>query len=56
MNRNYRNFLLGLLLVCAVGSAQAQIAKPPADFKIDPEYTSTSPDGATVAASIVQET
>ena len=53
VRRNYLTSLVGLVLAFAFG---AETAGPPADYKIDPEYTSTSPDGATVAASIVQET
>ena len=30
-----------------VGAVAAQAAEPAADYKINPEYTSTSPDGAT---------
>jgi hypothetical protein len=56
VRRNYLTSLVGLVLAFAFGAAAAETAGPPADYKIDPEYTSTSPDGATVAASIVQET
>ena len=47
MNRNYLASSIGLLLACAVGAVAAQAAGPAADYKINPEYTSTSPDGAT---------
>jgi len=44
--------LIGLLVVCGIGVsgigiAAAQPAAPPAGYKIDPEFTETSPDGAT---------
>jgi len=44
--------LIGLLVVCGIGvsgigTAAAQPAAPPAGYKIDPEFTETSPDGAT---------
>ncbi len=43
--------LIGLLVVCGIGvwgigTAAAQPAGPPAGYKIDPEFTKTSPDGA----------
>jgi hypothetical protein len=43
--------LIGLLVVCgigvcSIGTAAAQPAGPPAGYKIDPEFTKTSPDGA----------
>jgi hypothetical protein len=43
--------LIGLLVVCGIGvsgigTAVAQLAGPPAGYKIDPEFTKTSPDGA----------
>lgn len=47
MNQNYLASAIGLLLACAVGAVAAQAAGPAADYKINPEYTSTSPDGAT---------
>ena len=47
MNQNYLAFAIGLLLACAVGAVAAQAAGPAADYKISPEHTSTSPDGAT---------
>ena len=56
MKRNHLASFVGLVLAFAFGAAVAETAGPPADYKIDPEYRSTSPDGATVAASIVQET
>lgn len=40
--------LVGSLLACAVAAAAAQTQGPAADYKIDPEYTSKSPDGATI--------
>lgn len=46
MNRNYLACSIGLFLACAIGT-MAQGAGPTADYKIDPEYTSTSPDGTT---------
>jgi len=36
---------IGAFLACAVGTVAAQTVGPTADYKIDPEYTSTSPDG-----------
>jgi hypothetical protein len=47
MKRNYLASLVGLFLAFAFGAAAAETAGPSADYKIDPEYTSTSPDGAT---------
>jgi hypothetical protein len=46
-----RNSLIGPLVASAigvwgVGTAAAQPAGPPAGYKIDPEWTKTSPDGA----------
>ena len=46
-----RTSLIGLLVVCgigvcSIGTAAAQPAGPPAGYKIDPEFTKTSPDGA----------
>lgn len=48
--------LISLVLVCTAGAAAGQPANPqagtptspPADYKIDTQYTATSPDGATV--------
>jgi hypothetical protein len=46
-----RALLIGLLLACGIGScsmgeAAAQPSSPPAGYKINPEFTKTSPDGA----------
>jgi hypothetical protein len=46
-----RTYLIGLLVACGIGvwmfgTAAAQPAGPPAGYKIDPEFTKTSPDGA----------
>ena len=46
-----RTSLICLLVVCGIGvsgigTAAAQPAGPPAGYKIDPEFTKTSPDGA----------
>ena len=46
-----RASLIGLLVVCgigvcSIGTAAAQPTGPPAGYKIDPEFTETSPDGA----------
>src|SRR5215470_11124683 len=46
-----RTSLIGLLVVCgigvcSIGTAAAQPAGPPAGYKINPEFTRTSPDGA----------
>jgi hypothetical protein len=46
--RTYLASALVLLFACAVGAAGAETVGPPADYKIDPEHTSTSPDGATM--------
>ena len=47
MRWTYAASLIGLFLACAAGAAAAQPAGPPADYKIDTQYTATSPDGAT---------
>ena len=39
--------LVGLFLACAVGTVAAQTIGPTAGYEIQPEETSTSPDGAT---------
>ena len=46
-----RTSLIGLLVTCGIGAcsvgvAAAQPAAPPADYKIDPDFTALSPDGA----------
>jgi hypothetical protein len=55
-----RKSLIGLLVVCgigacSIGTAAAQPAGPPASYKIDPEYTKTSPDGATAIEQYVNK-
>jgi hypothetical protein len=47
MNRTYSASSIGLALASAVGATTAQAPGPTADYKIDPEYTSTSTDGKT---------
>ena len=47
MRRTLLPAVVGVLLPCIVATAAAQAAGPPADYKLDAEYTSTSPDGAT---------
>jgi hypothetical protein len=39
--------LIGLFLTCTAGAASAAPLAPPADFKIDPQWTRASPDGQT---------
>ena len=38
--------LIGLLVVCCIGTAPAQPAAPPAGYKVEEKYTQKSPDGA----------
>ncbi len=47
MNWKLSTASVGLVLACAVGTTMAQPPGPPADYKIDAEYTATSPDGTT---------
>jgi hypothetical protein len=47
MNRKFLASSVGLVLACAIGAAIGQPAGPSADYKIDADYTSTSPDGTT---------
>jgi hypothetical protein len=47
MNSSLLAALLGAMLACAAAASAAQTAGPPADYKIDPEYSRTSPDGLT---------
>ncbi len=47
MNRHYLAYTVGLFVACAMSAAAAQAGGPTAGYKIDPEYTSTSPDGTT---------
>jgi hypothetical protein len=47
MRRTYLPAAIGVLLACAVGATAAHAAGPPADYKLEAEHTSTSPDGAT---------
>ena len=55
-----RTSLIGLLVVCgigacSIGTAAAQPAGPPAGYKIDAEFTKTSPDGATTIEQYVNK-
>src|SRR5215471_20321322 len=53
---NLRTFLIGLFVVCGIGTATAEPG-PPAGYKIDPEYTQKSPDGAiTIEQYVNKET
>ncbi len=47
MRWKYSASASSLFAACAVGAALAEPAGPPADYKIDTQYTATSPDGAT---------
>src|SRR5262249_4603363 len=47
MKRGYFASAIALSLSCAIGTAAAQTVGPPADYKVEAEYTSTSPDGTT---------
>ena len=47
MNLTYSASSIGLFFACAIGTMAAQAAGPTADYKINPEHTSTSPDGTT---------
>jgi hypothetical protein len=47
MNRKHSALSMGVFLACAIGTALAQTAGPPADYEINVDYTTTSPDGAT---------
>jgi hypothetical protein len=44
MSRTYLPAVIGMLLACVVATAAAQAAGPPADYKLEAEYTPTSPD------------
>jgi hypothetical protein len=46
---NWKLFALptGLFLACAIGTAMGQPVGPPAGYKINADYTATSPDGTT---------
>jgi hypothetical protein len=47
MNRKFLAVSVGLVLACAVRTTMAQPTGPAANYKIDAEYTATSPDGTT---------
>jgi hypothetical protein len=47
MKLDYLIAATGLFLAFAVGTVSAQPARPPADFEMHPEHTTTSPDGTT---------
>ena len=47
MNWKFLASSIGLLLACAISTTMGQSAGPTADYKINPDYTSTSPDGTT---------
>jgi len=47
MNRKFLAPSIGLFLACAIGTVVGQPAGSPADYKINADYTATSPDGAT---------
>jgi hypothetical protein len=43
---NLGTYLIGLFVVCGIGTATAEPAGPPAGYEIDPEFTETFLDGA----------
>jgi hypothetical protein len=47
MRRTYLTFSIGLFFACAIGTIAAQTIGPAADYKIDAEKSSTSPDSTT---------
>jgi hypothetical protein len=47
MSRIFLTSVIGLYLGCAIGTVAAETVGPPADYKLNPEYTTTSPDGTT---------
>jgi hypothetical protein len=47
MRRTYLPAAIVVFLACALATAAAQAAGPPADYKLEAERTLTSPDGAT---------
>jgi hypothetical protein len=47
MNWKYLASSIGLFLACTICTTMAQPAGPPADYKINTDYTATSPDGTT---------
>src|SRR5215813_79659 len=51
----FRTSLIGLLVLCAIGTAVAEPAGPPAGYKIDPEFTRTSPDGVITIAQYLNK-
>src|SRR6516165_7892097 len=54
---NLRTFLIGLFVVCGIGTATAEPAGPPAGYEIDPEFTQTFADGAiTIEQYVNKET
>jgi hypothetical protein len=54
---NLRIYLIGLFVVCGIGTATAEPAGPPAGYEIDPEFTQTFSDGAiTVEQYVNKET
>jgi hypothetical protein len=55
-----RTSLIGMLLICgigacSIGASAAQPAGPSAGYKIDPEYSKTSPDGAVTIEQYVNK-
>ena len=55
MRRHYLVWAIALLAALGFGTAAAQAAGPAADYKLDPEYTSASPDGATTIEQYSKE-
>ena len=54
---NLRTYLIGLFVVCGIGTATAEPAGPPAGYEIDPEFTQTFADGAiTIEQYVNKET
>ena len=47
MNRKFLSLSACLFLVCTISSAPAQTAGPTADYEIDSDHTTVSPDGTT---------
>jgi hypothetical protein len=52
---NVRTFLMGLFVVCGIGTATAKPVGPPAGYEINSEFTQTSPDDAITIEQYVNE-